>query len=229
MFGLGIPEILFIVLLAVLILGPEQMPRAAKLIGQWSGKIRSAATSLNSVVKEDEELRELQSNIQAVRSDLSSVKKELLSPVRETEQIIQTGRHELVQIRQDLHESLGNSVASDSTAEAKTESKPEIKPVEKPVESDFWNKPLNWFGHEDDHRFVLAKPRLLPGEIARQVTRLRMELKPPKAVSGDFVQNHHFDLQKADTSRAMLKRYSLPRARMGTCQMKRIHLKRPRT
>lgn len=221
MFGLGIPEILFIVLLAVLILGPEQMPRAAKLIGQWSGKIRSAATSLNSVVKEDEELRELQSNIQAVRSDLSSVKKELLSPVRETEQIIQTGRHELVQIRQDVNASLSDSESSKATNEDKTE----IKPAEKPVESDFWHKPLNWFSNEDDHRFILAKPRLLPGEIARQVTRRRMELPPAKAVSGDFDHHQHFELTKADTSRAMLKHYPLSHAHPGTCQMKKIHLK----
>ena len=244
MFGLGIPEILFIVLLAVLILGPEQMPRAAKWIGQMSGKIRSAATSLNAVVNEDKELRELQSNFHAVKSDLSMAKKELLAPVKEVEEVIQTGRTEFVKMKQDVAstgESLGLDASSKSSqtgnvTDAEANSDDAQESSEGLKSSPFMHRPLSWF--DDDEKtagentqghqhFVLKKHRLLPGKIARQVNRISFSLSPARNISEEFIQTRSFVLQKARPGRALICRYTLQCDKTMVKRCKRIALKQP--
>lgn len=88
MFGLGITEIIFIVLLAALILGPEHMPKAAQQLGKWSAKLRSTATSLTQSLAQDEDIQTLTADLKDIRRDLSqsrkefhSLKSELVAPV----------------------------------------------------------------------------------------------------------------------------------------------------
>lgn len=90
MFGLGIPEILFILLLATLILGPEHMPRAARLLGKWSAKARSAATTLTQAVTQDDDFKDvahdwskLQTEIQNAKTSLVNLKDDIQDTVRE--------------------------------------------------------------------------------------------------------------------------------------------------
>ena len=77
MFGLGLPEILFILLVGAIILGPEHMPKAARLIGRWSAKMRSAATSFGQAVSGNPEVRELQSEIREVKTELDAAASEV--------------------------------------------------------------------------------------------------------------------------------------------------------
>lgn len=77
MFGIGFPELIFILVVAALILGPEHMPKAARLIGRWSAKARSAATTLSSAVQEDEDLRVFSHDIHEIKTTLGNAKNEL--------------------------------------------------------------------------------------------------------------------------------------------------------
>ena len=77
MFGLGLPEILFILVVGAVILGPEHMPKTARLVGRWSAKMRSAATSFTQAVTEDPDLREVKGCLDETRSEISSVASEL--------------------------------------------------------------------------------------------------------------------------------------------------------
>ena len=79
MFGLGLPEILFIVLLAALILGPEHMPRVARMLGKWSAKARSAATTLGQAVIQDEDTRAAVRDLSKLQNDIRSAKDQVLS------------------------------------------------------------------------------------------------------------------------------------------------------
>ena len=79
MFGLGIPEILCIIMIAVIVLGPDHMPRAARLIGRWSAKIRSAKTSFEQAIYQDEDLREIKDNLSDVKAEIDKAKTELMS------------------------------------------------------------------------------------------------------------------------------------------------------
>jgi sec-independent protein translocase protein TatB len=59
MFDPGLPELVLIFVLALLILGPERLPRVATQIGRWIGKARRTATQLRRQLEREIELEEL--------------------------------------------------------------------------------------------------------------------------------------------------------------------------
>jgi sec-independent protein translocase protein TatB len=52
-FDIGFWEIMFIVLLALLVLGPEKMPRIVSTLGNWAGRARFMARSLRMQVEQE--------------------------------------------------------------------------------------------------------------------------------------------------------------------------------
>jgi sec-independent protein translocase protein TatB len=52
-FDIGFWEIMFIVLLALLVLGPEKMPRIVSTLGNWAGRARYMARSLRMQVEQE--------------------------------------------------------------------------------------------------------------------------------------------------------------------------------
>ena len=57
--SVGAPEILVILVLALLVLGPERLPQAARTMGRWVGEIRRITGSLQAEVQDvvDEVMR----------------------------------------------------------------------------------------------------------------------------------------------------------------------------
>ena len=53
MFDIGFWEIMFIVLLALLVLGPEKMPRIVNTLGNWAGRAKFMARSLRMQVEQE--------------------------------------------------------------------------------------------------------------------------------------------------------------------------------
>lgn len=49
--SIGAPEILVILVLALLVLGPERLPQAARTAGRWVGEIRRYTASLQAEVQ----------------------------------------------------------------------------------------------------------------------------------------------------------------------------------
>lgn len=220
MFGLGIPEILFIVLVAIVILGPEQMPRAARLLGQWSGKIRSASTTLSRAIREDENLRDLQTNFESVRNEIASAKQEILKPGREIKDVASEVKEASSEIK-DIAFEMSDATTGRSPQKTETEqekSKEPEKSTEKQAEvtekrPDFIDQPLNWFLDDNpiltrDGHYELPKPFLLPGEISRQVSREKISL--PEAVE---VRCSHqtYSLPRICLQRAFLRTIKLNR------------------
>ena len=70
MFGLGMGEIMVILVVALLVLGPQQLPDAAKKIGQAIRELRKHTQNLQETIEQDEHIggtvRELKS---ALRGD----------------------------------------------------------------------------------------------------------------------------------------------------------------
>src|SRR5262249_2387651 len=71
MFGLGMGEIMVILVVALLVLGPTQLPDAAKKIGQAIRELRKHTQNLQDTIEQDENIggtvRELKS---ALRGDV---------------------------------------------------------------------------------------------------------------------------------------------------------------
>ena len=62
MFDIGFSELIMIGLVSLLVIGPERLPKVARLAGFWLGKTRSMVASVKAEIKEElhaEEVRQL--------------------------------------------------------------------------------------------------------------------------------------------------------------------------
>lgn len=62
MFDIGFSELIMIGLVSLLVIGPERLPKVARLAGFWLGKTRSMVASVKAEIKQElqaEELRQI--------------------------------------------------------------------------------------------------------------------------------------------------------------------------
>jgi len=64
MFGIGVPELLVILVVALIVLGPQRLPEVARALGKGLGELRRAAGGLT------DELRDARSAIEQESRDL---------------------------------------------------------------------------------------------------------------------------------------------------------------
>lgn len=77
MFDLGWGEILVIAVVAILVVGPKDLPRLMKGIGEWVGKARKMASHFQAGV--DEMIR--QAELEDLRKDLNTIRRDLRAPI----------------------------------------------------------------------------------------------------------------------------------------------------
>ena len=53
MFGLGVPELLVIFVLALLLFGPKRLPEIGRMLGRGMGELRKASTDLQRTLNTD--------------------------------------------------------------------------------------------------------------------------------------------------------------------------------
>jgi sec-independent protein translocase protein TatB len=76
MFDIGMFEMVLIGVIALLILGPERMPEAARAAGRWAGKARRFITGIKQDVSSQMSMDEL-TELRSLRDDLATAKTEL--------------------------------------------------------------------------------------------------------------------------------------------------------
>ncbi|MFW2439088.1 MAG: Sec-independent protein translocase protein TatB [Arenicellales bacterium] len=76
MFDIGMFEMTLIGVIALLILGPERMPEAARAAGRWVGKARAMITGIKADVASQISVTEL-NELRQLRNDLTSAQTEL--------------------------------------------------------------------------------------------------------------------------------------------------------
>lgn len=99
MFDIGFWELCLVGLVSLLVIGPEKLPKAARIAGFWVGKTRNMVASVKSEIKQElqaEELRqimqqqaELEEFHQAVadgEQELENISQSLTQTVNEPEQ-----------------------------------------------------------------------------------------------------------------------------------------------
>ena len=62
MFDVGFSELVMVGLIALLVIGPERLPKAARIAGFWIGKARSTVASVKAEIKQElhaEEMRQI--------------------------------------------------------------------------------------------------------------------------------------------------------------------------
>ena len=59
MFDIGFFELIIIAIIALLVIGPERLPHAARMAGAWIGKIRRTALSVKEELEQEVNLHEM--------------------------------------------------------------------------------------------------------------------------------------------------------------------------
>jgi len=94
MFDIGFSELLLFGVIALIVLGPEKLPQAARMAGQWYAKIRRTVSTLQSEIEAELDLAETRQQMQ----------KEL-AKIRQTE----------AEMRREMAEMRGNMKAFESS------------------------------------------------------------------------------------------------------------------
>jgi sec-independent protein translocase protein TatB len=64
MFDVGFSELLMIGLVSLLVIGPERLPKVARVAGFWLGKIRAISANLKAEIHHELELEEMKQIMQ---------------------------------------------------------------------------------------------------------------------------------------------------------------------
>jgi len=70
MFGIGMPELLVIVVIALLVVGPKKLPDLAKALGKGMSEFRKAADGATETIKETLKTDELKRDMDGIKDSL---------------------------------------------------------------------------------------------------------------------------------------------------------------
>ncbi|AOE49069.1 Sec-independent protein translocase protein TatB [Kangiella sediminilitoris] len=94
-FDIGFSELLLVMVLALLVLGPERLPRAMQTFGRWAGKAKKTVSNFNHQVNRELELDQMKKKLaeheemikrQAEGSDLQKLRDEAEQKIKAAEE-----------------------------------------------------------------------------------------------------------------------------------------------
>ena len=73
MFGIGLPELFIILIIALVVLGPDKLPDLARAIGKGIGEFRRATDEIKQSFNSDDELRELKTSLTQAKNEMTDL------------------------------------------------------------------------------------------------------------------------------------------------------------
>jgi sec-independent protein translocase protein TatB len=92
MFDVGFSELLMTGLVALLVLGPERLPKAARIAGFWLGKTRSTIANIKSEIRQELQAEEMRQLLREQQQQLQAVAEEVQSTVDDLKQHAESHR-----------------------------------------------------------------------------------------------------------------------------------------
>ena len=141
MFDIGWTEILVIAVVAIIVVGPKDLPRMLRSLGRYAGQLRRTASEFRSQFDDairDSELDELRETLSSA-SDLNPINQirdsiaDGLSPLKETAEEIKSGIEAPSKDTKSISDkSSGEDVKKDTAPAKKPRAKSKSKPKPKP-------------------------------------------------------------------------------------------------
>ena len=70
MFGIGMPEMLLIMAIALIVIGPKKLPDLAKSLGRAFGEFKRATSELKASIDLDDDFQDISSTVDDVNNDI---------------------------------------------------------------------------------------------------------------------------------------------------------------
>ena len=67
MFDIGFSELLLCFIVALVVLGPEKLPKVARTVGRWSGQAKGYLRTLTSELDRESKLAELRQELESAK------------------------------------------------------------------------------------------------------------------------------------------------------------------
>lgn len=119
MFDIGWWEFILCGIIALVVLGPERLPQAARSVGAWVAKARRAWFSLRNELEQEFEIQELRQQIQQTQQQLQQLQQPSLERVEALNEITQAYK-----ASSSSPEPLPASVVDGQVIEAGSETEP---------------------------------------------------------------------------------------------------------
>jgi sec-independent protein translocase protein TatB len=161
MFDFSFSELALIGAVALVVLGPERLPKVARTVGEWAGKAQRYVAQVKADVTREMEVAEL---------------KKLQEQARDVARSIETSVQEGVSgLKSDLNST---ATALNSGLEASTSSSPTAP------ESDSTSGDYSWEGAGESWQSHRFRRRYKPGpsidELSEEIARLKRQLAMPE-------------------------------------------------
>ncbi|WP_449468255.1 Sec-independent protein translocase protein TatB [Stenotrophomonas humi] len=135
MFDIGFSELLLIAVVALVVLGPERLPKAARFAGLWVRRARNQWDSVKQELERELHAEEIKRNLQDVRQSMQQAETELRDQARQVREGADAFQQEVQQPEAQQHE-----VSAPDDAERVIEPRP-IRPAPA-LESEMGNRAI---------------------------------------------------------------------------------------
>lgn len=144
MFDIGFSELLVIAVVALIVLGPERLPKAARFAGLWVRRARAQWYSVKDELERELASEELKRNLKDAQDALRETEQRIRDSTRETErqfeEVRQAARDDAKALRDDV-ESAITPPALAKPPVAVPESAPEADAIDTPAGIDADREP----------------------------------------------------------------------------------------
>ncbi|MBW2093105.1 MAG: twin-arginine translocase subunit TatB [Deltaproteobacteria bacterium] len=83
MFGIGTQELLIILVIALVVIGPKHLPDMAKALGRGIGEFRRATDELKKTIDADDDLKEISKSLSEAKEEVYSMVREEISELKD--------------------------------------------------------------------------------------------------------------------------------------------------